>query len=225
MCGRFSLSGDIDFYADYFGADAVVDQLEPSWNVAPTDPVYVVSERDGARSLQTMKWGLVPHWAKDLKAMQINARSETAATTPAFRDSFARKRCLIPADGFYEWETTDAGRIPHWIFRADGYPVGFAGLWATRQVEEGEWVRTCAILTTESQGVVAPLHDRMPIALAPEQWSSWLDRDLTDADAAHSLLVRIDDDLWIEREVSKKVNSVRNNGPGLLDPPDQLRLI
>ncbi len=224
MCGRFSLTGDIDFYADYFGADAAVDQIDASWNVAPTDPVYVVNEREGDRKLTSMKWGLIPHWAKDVMAMQINARSETAATTPAFRDSFARKRCVIPADGFYEWETTDSGRLPHWIFRADGYPVGFAGIWASRQVD-GIWVRTCAILTTAATGVIAPLHDRMPIALDPDNWSAWLDRDLTEAEGALALLKPIDDDLWMEREVSTKVNNVRNNGPGLLDPPDQLRLL
>ncbi|MGH9896900.1 MAG: SOS response-associated peptidase, partial [bacterium] len=186
MCGRFSLSGDIDFYADYFGASAIVDGLPPSWNVAPTDHVYVVVERERKRVLQTMKWGLVPHWAKDARSIQINARSETAATAPAFRDSFARKRCLIPADGFYEWEPP--GRIPHWIHRADGFPVGFAGIWSTRQNEDGEWIRTCAILTTKGQGVIAPLHDRMPIALQPDSWEAWLDRDLTGVEEARQFL-------------------------------------
>jgi putative SOS response-associated peptidase YedK len=111
MCGRFSITGDLDFYAEYFGVDDIrTDPLEPSWNVAPTDSVYVVAENDGKRSLGSMKWGLVPHWAKDKKSIQINARFETVATTSMFRDSFARKRCLIPADGFYEWEPPEKGR-------------------------------------------------------------------------------------------------------------------
>ncbi|HJU81245.1 MAG TPA: SOS response-associated peptidase [Acidimicrobiia bacterium] len=225
MCGRFSLSGDIDFYADYFGASAVVEGLPPSWNVAPTDQVYVVAEREGKRVLETMKWGLVPHWAKSTKSIQINARSETVATTPAFRDSFARKRCLIPADGFYEWESPEKGRIPHWIHRADGFPVGFAGIWSTRRDDNGEWTRTCSILTTKGRGVVASLHDRMPIALPSESWTTWLDRSLTDAEEASRSLKPIDDDLWMEREVSSRVNSVRNNDARLWDPPEQGRLI
>ena len=222
MCGRFSLSGDIDFYAEYFGPDVISPALTASWNVAPNDDVYVVAEREGKRTLETMKWGLVPHWARDQKAININARSETVATAPAFRDSFARKRCLIPADGFYEWET---GRIPHWIHRADGFPVGFAGIWSTRQAHVGEWVRTCAILTTSSRGVIARLHDRMPIALHPDNWEAWLDRDLTDGPAAFGLLRPIADDLWMEREVSTRVNSVRNNDPGVQGLPEQRRLI
>ncbi|HEY7582776.1 MAG TPA: SOS response-associated peptidase [Acidimicrobiia bacterium] len=225
MCGRFSLSGDIDFYADYFGASALVEGLPPSWNVAPTDDVYVVAQREGERVLETMKWGLVPHWAKDTKSIQINARSETVATAPAFRDSFARKRCLIPADGFYEWESPEKGRTPHWIHRADGFPVGFAGIWSTRRNDDGEWIRTCSILTKEGCGVVAPLHDRMPIALRSESWSTWLDRTVTDAEEASRSLQPIDDDLWMEREVSSRVNSVRNNDAGLWDPPAQGRLI
>jgi putative SOS response-associated peptidase YedK len=225
MCGRFSLSGDVDFYAEYFGTDSLDEGLPPSWNVAPTDSVYVVACQGGERTLKTMRWGLVPHWAKDTKSIQINARSETVSTAPAFRDSFARKRCLIPADGFYEWE--EGTKKPHWIFRADGYPVGFAGIWATRKGEDGEWIRTCAILTTPAAGVISSLHDRMPVALDPDYWAAWLDRDQTDSEAALSLVKPIDSSLWMEVEVSKKVNSVRNNDASLQNPeePAQLRLL
>lgn len=217
MCGRFSITGDLDFYAEYFGVDDVVtERLEQSWNVAPTDPVYVVAERDGRRQLGTMRWGLVPHWAKDTKSMHINARSETVATTAAFRDSFARKRCLIPADGFYEWEPADRGRTPHWVYRADGHPMVFAGIWASRlDPETGEWERTCSILTTEAKGVIGHIHDRMPVALVPEVWDAWLDRDLNDPEAALSLLRTVDADEVMEHPVSRKVNSVRNNTPDL----------
>src|SRR5690554_1104197 len=131
MCGRFSLTGDLDFYAEYFAVDEVVTPaLEKRWNVAPTDPVYVVTERG-----------------------QINARVETVATNNTFRDSFARRRCLIPADGFYEWGPHEEGRHPHWIYRADGHPMVFAGIWAVRQDHDtGEWLRSCAIITRQAEG-------------------------------------------------------------------------
>jgi putative SOS response-associated peptidase YedK len=219
VCGRFSITGDLDFYAEYFGVDDVLtERLEKSWNVAPTDPVYVIAARDGARHLGSMKWGLVPHWAKDTKSIHINARSETIATTPAFRDSFARKRCLIPADGFYEWETAEKGRTPHWVYRADGYPMVFAGIWASRKdPETGEWQRTCSIITKEAEGVISSIHERMPVSLVPEVWDSWLDRDLQDPEAALSLIQTIEPDSVMEHIVSSKVNSVKNNAPNLHD--------
>jgi len=227
VCGRFSLSGDVDFYAEYFGVDNVLtDSLDPSWNVAPTDQVYVVAEREAARNLGAMRWGLIPHWAEDTKTPNINARVETVATTPAFRDSFSRKRCLIPADGFYEWEPKEKGRSPHWIFRADGYPVGFAGVWsAWKNPANDEWVRSCAILTTAATGVIAGIHNRMPVALVPEVWEAWLDRELTEPEQVQSLIRPIDPDLWMQREVSSRVNSVKNNDPDLLDPSVQTRLL
>ncbi len=226
MCGRFSITGDLDFYAEYFGVDEIsAPALEPSWNVAPTDPVYVVAERDGTRFLEQMKWGLVPHWAKDTKSIHINARSEKVATNPAFRESFARRRCLIPSDGFYEWGPAESGRHPHWIHRADGYPLVFAGIWSTRKRDDtGEWLRTCSILTTAARGVVAPIHNRMPVTLVPEAWDRWLDRELTDPEEAYGALRSIDPDLLMEHTVSKQVNSVRNNGSKLreLAEPDTL---
>ena len=217
MCGRFSVTGDLDFYAEYFGVDEVMTEpLEPSWNVAPTDPVYVIAERDGIRQLGTMQWGLVPHWAEDKRSIHINARSETVATTPAFRDSFARKRCLIPADGFYEWEPPEAGRTPHWLFRADGHPMAFAGIWSTRRdPASGEWERTCSILTNDAVGAIRAIHDRMPVSLRPQVWDAWLDRDLTDPEEARGLIQPIDADLIMEHRVSSRVNSVKNNGPEL----------
>lgn len=217
MCGRFSITGDLDFYAEYFGVDEVVtDQLDKSWNVAPTDPVYVVAERDGTRQLSSMRWGLVPHWAKDTRSIHINARSENVATTAAFRDSFARKRCLIPADGFYEWELPERGRTPHWVYRADGYPMVFAGIWASRlDPESNQWHNTCSILTTAAAGVISAIHDRMPVALVPDVWDAWLDRDMQDPEGARGLLRGIDPDSLMEHVVSREVNSVRNNRPGL----------
>jgi putative SOS response-associated peptidase YedK len=222
VCGRFSITGDLDFYAEYFGVDEIATKpLNPSWNVAPTDHIYVVADHDHARALGTMKWGLVPHWAKSSKNIHINARSETVASNPAFRDSFARKRCLIPSDGFYEWEPPETGRHPHWIFRADGHPMVFAGIWATRKDEAtGEWVRSCSILTMGASGAISQIHDRMPLTLRREVWDMWLDRELTDPETALSLMQPIDDGLIMEYGVSKQVNSVRNNGPDLQKPEE-----
>lgn len=217
MCGRFSLTGDLDFYAEYFGVDEVLTEpIAKSWNVAPTDPVYVVAEREGKRQLGSMAWGLVPHWAEETKSIHINARSETVATTPAFRDSFARNRCLIPADGFYEWEPPERGRAPHWVYRADGHPMVFAGIWASRlDPNSGDWHRTCSILTRPAEGTIASIHDRMPVALIPEVWEAWLDRDLQDPEAALALVRPIDPDSIMEHLVSRRVNSVKNNTPDL----------
>lgn len=219
MCGRFSITGDLDFYAEYFGVDNVVaESLGKSWNVAPTDPVYVVGEKDGLRQLGTMNWGLVPHWATSTKTIHINARAETVDTNAAFRDSFATKRCLIPADGFYEWEAPEKGRTPHWVYRADGHPMVFAGIWAARiDPKTEDWRRTCSIITTAAEGVTASIHHRMPVSLTSEVWNAWLDRDLTDPAAVRALMLPIDSGILMEHPVSRKVNSVRNNDAGLRD--------
>ena len=226
MCGRFSITGDLDFYAEYFGVDEIrTEPLPPSWNVAPTDDVYVIAEHDNTRHIGLMKWGLVPHWAKDKKSIQINARTETVATTSMFRDSFSRKRCLIPSDGFYEWEPAEEGRTPHWVYRADGHPMVFGGIWASRLDEETQqWERTCSILTTGAKGVVSSIHHRMPVALDPEVWDSWLDREITDTETALGLIRTIDPDEIMEHAVSKRVNTVKNNDPDLRAPaaPDTL---
>ena len=226
MCGRFSITGDLDFYAEYFGvAEVMTDRLEPNWNVAPTDPVYVIAEREGVRTLGSMPWGLIPHWAKDTKSIHINARAETVATSATFKESFARRRCLLPADGFYEWEPKEMGRTPHWVYRADGHPMVFAGIWATRKDSEiGLWHRTCSIITTEADGVITPIHDRMPVSLMRETWDAWLDRDLREPEVALGMLRSIDSKEVMEHVVSNRVNSVKNNGPELQDRsnPDTL---
>ncbi len=220
MCGRYVLAGDAADYAEYFSADRIVGEgLSPSYNVAPTDPVYAVAEWQGERLLGTMRWGLVPPWADHAGGGQINARAETVATKPTFRRAFSRTRCLVPADGFYEWEPKDRGRAPHWVHRSDGHPMAFAGIWSTwRDPGTGEPVRSCAIITTGAAGPVADIHPRMPVALDPSVWDAWLDRDLQDPAEAEALLRPIPADLLAEREVSRAVNSVRNDGAHLLDP-------
>ena len=179
MCGRFVQTQRPEAYGEHFSVDLLkTEVLSPSWNVAPTDRVYAVAEHDGARMLGTFAWGLLPWWSKDRKgsARNINARAETAAERPAFRDSFRERRCLIPADGFYEWEPKDKGKLPHYIYATDGAPLALAGLWSSwKDPESGERLRTCTIITGEPNSLVARLHDRMPVILGSESWDTWLD--------------------------------------------------
>jgi putative SOS response-associated peptidase YedK len=220
MCGRFATTGDIDFYTRYYGVDDVTtESIDPSWNVAPTDESYVVADHEGHRLLGRMGWGLIPHWAKDAKSIHINARAETVATTPAFKRALSLHRCLIPADGFYEWEPKEQGRTPHWIYRADGFPMSLAGIWAGwKDPATEQWTRRFAIVTTKAAGVIASIHDRMPVILPEEKWGNWLDRDLTDPEMALGLLDPLDPELIMEYPVSSEVNNVRNNGSSLVSP-------
>jgi putative SOS response-associated peptidase YedK len=220
MCGRYSQFSPRDDLVDRFAIDAVVaDEVAPSWNVAPTDRVHAVVEHHGQRLLGAFRWGLVPSWvpnesgAKATGAM-INARAETLDGKPAFRTAFARRRCIIPADGFYEWRRTGDGRKqPFFIRRPDRAILAFAGLYERR----GD-LRSCTIVTTRANAVIAPLHDRMPVILAPDAWDEWLDREQHDTAPLHHLLVPAPDDLLELVAVSPLVNSVRNNGPELLAP-------
>ena len=234
MCGRFVSTATPSQLADYLRADEIrTEALDPSWNVAPTDSVYAVAERrsssedgaeqDGRRLLGSYRWGLVPFWAKDPKvgARMINARAETLASK--FRRTFERRRCLVPADGFYEWEKRDDGKKQPWfIHRADGAPMVFAGLWEVWKPEgaseEDEPLRTCSIITTEANALLARIHDRMPAVISPHDWDRWLDRSITDPSALQSLLAPADPRQFDMFEVSTAVNSVRNNSGDLVTP-------
>jgi putative SOS response-associated peptidase YedK len=228
MCGRFVSMSDPDGIVRFFTVDdRKADDLPARWNVAPTDEIYSVVEHDGSRLLVTFRWGLVPAWADDPKigSRMINARAETAAEKPAFRTALARRRCLIPADGFYEWTATpEGGRQPHFIHHAGGTQLAFAGLWETWRDDsqpEAPPLRTCTILTTEAAGPIRALHHRMPVVLAPSRWGDWLDRDLSDARHAASVLEVLDPDLLVHHPVGTDVNSVRNDRPDLIQPvPD-----
>ncbi|MDX1689449.1 MAG: SOS response-associated peptidase [Acidimicrobiia bacterium] len=225
MCGRFVQSQDPAAYARLFGAEVVVtESLEPSYNVAPTDRVYAVAEHDGVRRLGTFRWGLIPFWAEDRKiaSRHINARAETVDTKPAFRDSFASRRCIVPADGFYEWERRDDGsKLPHYLHPTDAEAFALAGLWASwRDPETDERVVTCTILTTEPNEVAGRIHDRMPVVLRPDDWDAWLDRDNGDTDSLRGMLGPAPDGAVGEHPVSSLVNSVKNNVPELLQPID-----
>ncbi len=239
MCGRFVSASPPDELANYFGALQSDAELEPSFNVAPTNEVYVVRARPdeeggpGDRTISSLRWGLVPFWAKDLKigSRMINARAETVAEKPAFRKAYERRRCLIPADGFYEWAKVEGQKTkqPYFIHRPDGEPVVFAGIWERwkprlddgKTVDEAaEPVESCSILTCAPNKVMAEIHDRMPVLLAPTVWDDWLSPD-TDMDYIASLLVPAPDDLLTMFPVTTAVNNVRNKGEELLVPVER----
>jgi len=219
MCGRYVTTTPPDVLAAQFGVDEIVDDdvIRPRWNVAPTDPVPAVAESsEGVRRLRPLRWGLIPSFVTDpgSGAKRINARAETVATSPAFRSAFARRRCILPADGFYEW---DDEHQPWFIRRADGLPLAMAGVWETWRGADDVLVRTCAVITTTPNTVVSPVHDRMPAILETTDYEPWLDRRLDGAEAL-PLLRPAADDLLIRYPVTTRVNNVRHDGPELIEP-------
>lgn len=222
MCGRFVQAHDPAEYAERFGATlAVSESLAPSWNVAPTDDVYAVAEHEGERLLGTFRWGLIPWFAKDRKigARHINARAETVHTKNSFKESFQRRRCIVPADGFYEWEVREeGGKLPHYVYRTDAAPLALAGLWASWRDPEGERVTSCTIITTTPNELLEGIHDRMPVVLPSESWDRWLDPEFGDEGVLRSLLVPYDAARMTEHPVSTLVNKVQNNYPDCILP-------
>lgn len=221
MCGRFaSFLPPEDMRALFRTINPVVNHAA-SWNVAPTQPAMVVRRHPvtGARHLDPLSLGLVPHFTTDLKSARrpINARSETAATTGLFRGALAARRCLVPADAFYEWRGMPDGKQPYAIARRDGTPLVFAGLWEGWRAPDGEALRTFAVLTTRANATLAALHERMPVVLDPDDWAVWLGEEAGDPGA---LLRPAPDDALHVWPVSRAVNSVRNDGPDLLDRID-----
>ena len=223
MCGRYVATTSPEVLAEYFAVDEVRAETDgPSWNVAPTDAVPAVVGRDGRRLLGTFRWGLVPSWSKDATgaARLINARAETVTSKPAFRKAFARRRCLLPADGFFEWERrSDGTKQPWYIHRADGAPLAMAGLWEVWRAEgTDDLLRTCAVVTTRANDFMAPLHDRMPVLIETADWPVWLDAEYPDLDGLRRMLDPPDPRLLEAFRIGTRVNSVRNNAPDLLDP-------
>ncbi len=220
MCGRFVQVEKPEFYAEWFGAEFVrTETLTQRYNVAPTTKIYAVAEYEDARVLASFRWGLIPSWAKDEKigARAINARSETAPDKPMFRSSFARRRCLIPVDGFYEWERREKGKLPHYVHTTNGEPLPVAGLWsAWHDPQTDERVLTCTILTGPPNRVVGKIHDRMPVILPRDRWDAWLDPDNVDIDELRALLEVYPGDDMTEYPVSTLVNKVSNDTPDLI---------
>ncbi len=224
MCGRYVASTPPDRLADLFGVtDVRAGDLGPRWNVAPTLDVYAVAVgSDGERRLGTFRWGLVPWFAREASggAKMINARAETVAEKPAFRRSLERRRCILPADGFYEWLRKPKERLPHLFTAADCSVLGFAGLWEVwrpKDDPDAEPLRTCSIITTSANATMQPIHDRMPVVLAPAARDRWLDPSPIPPAELGDLLVPAPDDLLTRRAVSTMVNNVRNEGADLLN--------
>ncbi|WP_315771463.1 SOS response-associated peptidase [Rhodococcoides kroppenstedtii] len=225
MCGRYASTRSDDDLSSLF--DAVVrlgDPPEPSYNVAPTDPVRIVLDRDDDRQLRTVRWGLVPSWAKDKKIASrlINARSETVTEKPAFRKAAAKRRCLIPADGYYEWEKREGAKVPHFL-HTDGVlaMAGLYELWPDPSLDDDDpnkWFWSTTVLTTTATDTLGHIHDRSPVVVPGDLWSAWLDPGLTDLAGVADLLQSIPEPHLTPYEVSTAVNSVRNNGPELVTP-------
>ena len=219
MCGRFAAQLPPELLRRAFAAVGDIPNTPPSWNVAPTQAALVVRRHPetGERRLDALRWGLVPHFAKDLKGCKrpINARSESIANSGMFRSALGSRRCLVPADAFYEWRAVHDGKQPYAIARTDGAPLAFAGLWESWRDPAGEVLRSFTIATTTANADMAQLHERMPVILEPAAWPLWLGEEAGDYTAllrpAAVGVVR----LW---PVSRAVNSVRNNGPELLAP-------
>lgn len=224
MCGRFGLSHT---WAEMLAAYALTSaplNLQPRFNIAPTQPVFAItSSSEGRGNIAThFQWGLVPSWAKDpaMGVKMINARAETVAEKPAFRAAFRRRRCLIPASGFYEWQTQKGGpKQPFWIAAADGGLLTFAGLWESWLSPDGGELQTCTIITTEANDALRPIHHRMPVILAPADFAAWLDvRDETHTAAASALLRSAPDEITAAQPVSTRVNNVRHDDARLIEP-------
>ena len=221
MCGRFSQAKDADRYARLFGLTTDM-RFRVRYNVAPSQAVLLCRVAEwGKWELVTLTWGLVPHWAKEPSTSYstINARAETVATKPAYRDAFRQRRCLIPADGFYEWKPGKPRKQPHYIRRKDGEPFAFAGLWERWQRGE-QRIESCTIIVTTANDVVAPIHDRMPVILDPAAYSRWLDPQ-SDQQTLQALLRPSSARDLEAYPVGFEVNDPVNDGPELIARRDR----
>ena len=219
MCGRYTLSTSVESLAEEFGIAGPLPELQPSYNVAPTQEVpAVVAGGGGERRLEMLRWGLIPSWADDpgIGARMINARSETVAEKPSFRRAFKERRCLIPADGFYEWQKTNGGKQPYYLRMKSGRPFAFAGLWESWN-GDGNEIRSCTILTTNPNNIAREVHDRMPVILPPEVYEIWLDPDVREKEHLLSLLAPYPPGDMEAYPVSRRVNSPSNNEPSCVE--------
>jgi putative SOS response-associated peptidase YedK len=215
MCGRYRLSRRKQLVEEYFDATPWEEDWNPRFNIAPTQPVPVIRQhpKQPVRQLALMKWGLIPHWAKEpsIAMSTINAKSETAAMKPAFRDPLKFRRCLIPADGFYEWKRTVKAKQPFCFEIKGGELFAFAGLWDGWKDASGNWIKTCSILTTTPNVLIATVHDRMPVILDPESYDLWLDPGMQNVAAISELLKPYDASQMQLYPVSSRVNHVTND--------------
>jgi putative SOS response-associated peptidase YedK len=236
MCGRYVMAKATGDLLNHFEAKEVEGSpSSPSWNVAPTQSVPIVAERLNEdtidRHLLIARWGLVPSWAKDIKigSKLINARSESILEKPSFRKAAVKRRAIVPAEGYYEWQKTEDGKkIPNYLYSEKEPLLGFAGLyewWADPALpkdDPGRWLLSCIVLTTTTQDALGHVHDRSPVIIPADRFADWLNPDLTDKNDIQHLLDSLPEPTLTPRIVSTRVNSVRNNGPELIEPaPDE----
>ena len=219
MCGRYTLRTPVEKLAEEFGLEDSSVDLPPNYNVAPTQGVAAVLAENGHRRLEVLRWGLIPPWADDpqIGSRMINARAETAHEKPSFRRAFRERRCLIPADGFYEWKRTNGTKQPYYIHMKEGRPFAFAGLWESWREEDGPEVRSCAILTTRPNALASEIHDRMPVILPAGSREAWLDPE-AEKEELLALLEPYPEDEMEAYPVSRYVNSPQNNDPHCVEP-------
>ena len=218
MCGRYTLAAGPEFIAEYFQIDGPIPEFQPSWNITPDGYIPVICELPGnGRSCSLMHWGLIPHWAKEpnSKYKMINAKAETLKQRPAYRDAYKHRRCLIPANGFYEWQATPQGKKPYYIHRQDEGLLAFAGLW---EYWEGEHlINSCTIITTKANPLLQTIHDRMPVILTEPDHAAWLNTRNTDTHLLDPLVRPCNSDLLEMYPVSTAVNNPAHDGPELTD--------
>lgn len=210
MCGRFTLHSSSNEFADQFGA-ASPDGLCPRYNIAPSQAIAIIRAGDGTRRADLVRWGLIPSWAKDPKigSKMINARAETIFEKPSYRSAIRQRRCLIPADGFYEWKTDGKVKTPHWIHLRDEALFAFAGIWERWISPDGEVIDSTTIVTTTANEVVRQVHERMPVILARDNYAPWLDPALQDPARLSGLMVPYPAEEMVMHPVSSRVNSPR----------------
>lgn len=225
MCGRFTQERPASELAEIFAAEPLADEIGARYNVAPTDDAYVVVQREERRAVTAYRWGLIPHWSSDLKAASrmFNARAETITTSPAFREAFRRRRCVVPVDSFYEWRREGEVRQPYRVTRTDGAPLALAGLWAGWRDPESDVVRrSFTIVTTAPNSEMVGLHDRMPVVLPEAVWDRWLvdGRSGPPVEPSELLAMLQPTDAVALRiyPVNRHVNDVRRDGPELIEP-------
>lgn len=221
MCGRYTQTKSGEAIARTFSLSTTPDP-QPRYNIAPTQAVGAIAQPNETREYKTFQWGLVPSWAKDpsIGNRMINARAETAAEKPSFRAPFKRRRCLVLADGFYEWQKAGKQKQPYYIQVGDRDLFGFAGLWEKWESGDGSYLETCTILTTEPNDLMQSIHNRMPVIIHPEDYDLWLDPDIQDGRHVQHLLRPYEEDAMALYPVSKTVNNPRNETSECIEPAE-----
>ncbi len=226
MCGRFVQKSPIEILQQNFNIRTTDSDIIPNYNVAPTQKIFTIIKHDNENKLEKFHWGLVPFWAKDISigSRMINARAETVSQKPSFRNAFRKRRCLIPADGFYEWKGEKGNKQPYYITTSSDKPFAFAGLWESwtdKESDEESVYKSCTIITTAASESIREIHHRMPVILDPKFHEKWLNPDIQDS---KELQLIINDDIIHDMKlypVSKLVNSVKNNNPSCIKPIDE----